>query len=480
MAYIQPRKDKNGNIVSYSIRVQKGYDKDGKQLKPYTATFKIDKTKTQKQNEKTLNAFVVDFENKCKLGLACDNRQTFAEYAEYVLGLKERQGAKHRTLLRYRDLLSTINEYIGFMKLGDIRPQHLNNLYETLLKKGSRRSEPLASPKTDIKAYLKESGLTQAELSRRSGVPASSITSAVKGDRVKLGTAQRLCEALGVKTDKLFDTDSDTRPLSAKTVTEYHRLISTILTQADKELLIPYNPARKATPPKIQRKEPNYFQVEDIERIRDCLELIPLKWKVITHLLLITGCRRGEIAGLKWDVIDWHSNRIHICRTILYASDIGTYEDTPKTKESDRFISLPSETMELLKDYRKWYLQQALKYGDRWHSTNYLFFQEKSGNEGLPINPDSITSYLNDFSSKYKLPHINPHAFRHTQASILYFNGIDSVSISKRLGHSKVSTTSDIYSHIIKQADERSAECIADVILRQGSIDLDEERKKAE
>jgi len=43
---------------------------------------------------------------------------------------------------------------------------------------------------------------------------------------------------------------------------------------------------------------------------------------------------------------------------------------------------------------------------------------------------------------------------------------MDSITISKRLGHAKVSTTTDIYAHIIKQADERASECIADAILR--------------
>ena len=52
MAYIQPRKDKDGNVISYSIRVFKGYAPNGEQLKPYTATFKVDKNKTAKQNEK--------------------------------------------------------------------------------------------------------------------------------------------------------------------------------------------------------------------------------------------------------------------------------------------------------------------------------------------------------------------------------------------------------------------------------------------
>lgn len=93
-----------------------------------------------------------------------------------------------------------------------------------------------------------------------------------------------------------------------------------------------------------------------------------------------------------------------------------------------------------------------------------MFVQEETGK---PIHPDSINSHLTGFSEKYNLPHINPHAFRHTMASLLYFNGVDGISISKRLGHSKVSTTTDIYSHIIKQADEQAAECIADVILRK-------------
>lgn len=372
--------------------------------------------------------------------------------------------------------MKVINEHIGFMKLADIRPQHLNNLYEQLLKCGSRRTEDLAAPKTDIKAYLKKHMLTQAELSRRSGVPATSITSAVKGRSVKITTAERLCKALDVPVTKLFTIISDNRPLSNKTVTEHHRLISTILAQADKEMLIPFNPARKATPPKVVRGEVNYFQIEDVERIRDSLEQEPIKWRTLAHLLLISGARRGEIVGLKWDVIDWKNNRIHICRTILYAADIGIYEDTTKTAESDRFITLPSETMDLLKEYRKWYLMQSRKYGDQWHDTNYLFFQEKTGNVGKPMNPDSVNDWLERFSEKYGLPHINPHAFRHTMASVLYFNNVDSISISKRLGHSKVSTTTDIYSHIMKEADRQSAECIANVILRPCSG----EQEKAE
>ena len=56
----------------------------------------------------------------------------------------------------------------------------------------------------------------------------------------------------------------------------------------------------------------NYFQVEDVIRIREALECEPLKWKVITHLLLITGCRRGEVMGLRWSRVDFANSQIRI------------------------------------------------------------------------------------------------------------------------------------------------------------------------
>lgn len=83
------------------------------------------------------------------------------------------------------------------------------------------------------------------------------------------------------------------------------------------------------------------------------------------------------------------------------------------------------------------------------------------------MHPDSVTRWLSRFSVRHGLPHINPHAFRHTMASMLYFNGVDSVSISKRLGHAQVSTTTDIYAHVIEEADKKNADILADIFLKK-------------
>lgn len=479
MASIRARKNKHGEITSYQIRVFKGYGTDRKELKPYTAAFKPDPSKTERQNLKDLNKFAVEFEEKCKKGLVADANQTFAEYAEYVMTLKKNIGTKHRTLVRYAELIKTINIFIGYMKLADIRPQHLNNMYDALLKDGNGNAITRAKFKTDFKDHLRKKKLAQAELSRRSGVPASTISALAKGQSICAENAEKISTALECNVKELFSISKESRGLSPKTVLEHHRLVSAVMSIAEKEMLILYNPARRASPPKVASKEPNYFQIDDVLKIRECLERIPLKWKVITHLLLITGCRRGEIAGLKWETVDWENHQLYICRTLLYSPDIGVYEETPKTRSGYRYIALPTETMQLLKEYKQYYDNMSIKWADRWHDTGYLFVQEKAENAGKPINPDGITAYLNDFSEKYDLPHINPHAFRHTQASLLYYGGMDSVSISKRLGHSKVSTTTDLYAHIIRQADERNAECIADTVLRSNRIEISRKENRA-
>ena len=222
--------------------------------------------------------------------------------------------------------------------------------------------------------------------------------------------------------------------LSAKTIIEHHRLISTVLDQAEKEGLVPFNVAGKASLPKITHKEVNYFQPEDIADIRSALEDEPIKWRTLTHMLLITGARRGEILGLKWRSVDFDNSRIYICNNVQYSPDRGVYESTPKTASSKRYVSLPQETMQMLKQYRTWQSGEILRLGEYYRRQGFVFSQVN----GAPMHPDSVTTWLDRFSRRCSLPHITPHALRHTMTSLLIFNSVDIVSTAKRLGHSQV------------------------------------------
>ena len=116
-----------------------------------------------------------------------------------------------------------------------------------------------------------------------------------------------------------------------------------------------------------------------------------------------------------------------------------------------------------MKEYRTEQLRQKNRHADIWQDTGFLFTKD----DGSPMHPDSITDWLKDFSTRHGLPHINPHAFRHTVASVLLANGTDIVTVSKQLGHANVTTTESFYSHIIEENKAKAADCIANVLIRK-------------
>ncbi|MBD8989369.1 MAG: site-specific integrase [Clostridiales bacterium] len=459
MATIEKQVGKNG--TTYRITVYSGFDTQGKRIR-HRQTYKPDPGMTPRQIEKAVQRAATDFERSIEQGFVLDNRQTLAEYAAYVLDLKERSGTKPKTLDRYRELMGRINQAIGHMKLADIRPQHLNSFYKNLSEPGIRETGGIATAKIDLATWLKANKKSRAGIARAAGVAASTVSAAAQGQPIQEVKAEAIAQAMGKRLGDVFTVEYDMEPLSDKTVLAYHRLISIILAQAEKEMLVPYNAAAKATPPKAAKKAPNYFQPETISEILKALEAEPLKWQLITHMLLVTGCRRGEIMGLKWDKVDFKTNRVKIDRELIISKSKGVHESTTKTNDI-RYLTLPTETMVLLRKHKREQLRLQIANGDRWIDTGYVFTQDN----GDHMNPDSVTGWLYGFSRRHGLPHINPHAFRHTVASVLLANGTDIVTVAAQLGHASASTTENFYAHIIEENKAKASECIADVLLRK-------------
>lgn len=458
MATVEKISSKAG--VTYRITVSGGFDTSGKRIR-HRMTYKPEPGMTARQTEKAVQRAASDFERSIEQGYALDNRQTFAEYAAYVIDLKERTGTKHRTAAGYRRLLERTNQAIGHLAVQDIRAAHLNRFYKNLAESGIRETAARAIPKADLRSALKEKKLSMAKVARLARVAESTVNAAGKGNAILKEKGEQIAKAAGIPFDALFTVDAKDDPLSNTSILAYHRFIHVVLAQAEKEMLVPYNAADKATPPQKEKSEVGTFQTSELVAIRDAAAKEPIKWQTIIHLLMITGCRRGEIVGLKWDRVNWKDSSIHIDTTLLYTPDRGVYESTTKT-EAERTIKLPKETMDLLRQYRVWQLETRFANGDRWKESPYVF----TGECGGYMAPDTLSGYLSRFEKKYNLPHIHAHKFRHSMASVLYFSGADPVSISKRLGHAQVSTTQNIYSHLIEQADTQSAERIADAIFR--------------
>lgn len=470
MASVRPMKTKKG--VTYEIVVYDGQDLDGKP-KVRRDYYRPEPGMTPAKAEKAAQRFADDFEQKIKRGDKADTRITFAEYAERFMERKEKT-LKHNTMRNYRHVLKRTNEAIGHKKLRDLRPEHIETFMNNLRERGVREGEDRAVA-TKLMPMLQERKMSQYRLADKAGVHTSTIRAAVRGQRVALQSAEKMAAALDMPVEGLFMVTRKTEPLSEKMVLEYYAFIHLLLKDAYKNGYVEFNAAERVDRPRPEQKEIESLQPDEVQTIFDALDskAVSLKWKVITHLMLVTGCRRGEIAGLRWCKVDLEQAKLTIDKTLLYSKDKGLYEDSTKTKQT-RIVTIPAETVVLLREYRTWYDAEKSSYGEywqraqvekdrekerRWRGSDFLFVQAG----GWPVHPGSINSWLREFAKKHHLPPINPHKFRHTQASVLIYNGADIVSVAKRLGHAQVSTTSNIYAHAIADADARNSDCIANV-----------------
>lgn len=248
--------------------------------------------------------------------------------------------------------------------------------------------------------------------------------------------------------------------LSKKTIREYHMFISSVMGRALKQGRIVFNPCEKAEAPKREKHRAEILQPDEVSTMLSLLEKEPMKWRVYIHLLLVSGARRGEIAGLKWGKVDFDKNCIEISNNLLYNSKDGVYETTPKTEESVRFIKMPVQTMNLLRMWKKQCDMLRITNTEIWNNTGYVLIQDN----GEPIHPQSVSRWFERFCERNDLPKISLHKLRHTSASILIGSGASITTVSQRLGHSQVSTTLDVYSHQIKQRDAAAAEDLGKVL----------------
>ena len=115
---------------------------------------------------------------------------------------------------------------------------------------------------------------------------------------------------------------------------------------------------------------------------------------------------------------------------------------------------IAEQNLEVLKQWRLEQMKLKILNGDRWVENDFVYTRD----DGQVLNPDSITDWLGRFSEKHNLPHIHPHAFRHTAASTMIANGVDLVTTAAELGHANATTTAMIYAHQIAIARARAAD----------------------
>lgn len=247
------------------------------------------------------------------------------------------------------------------------------------------------------------------------------------------------------------------------TILQHYIILHAFFENAKENELIASDPMDRLKPPKPRKdevvSEPMFYGKNKLKYILGCVEKEPPMWKALMFFVIDSGCRCGEAMALKWEEIDFRKGIVTICRNAQYTPEKGVYICTPKNGKN-RKIYLNRNVLDIMSEWKK--IQEIqLKTRNMAH-TGYCFTKK----DGNLMMPGCFNSYLNRFGKKYGVKGIHPHALRHSMATLSITNGADIVSISKKLGHSKVSVTLNVYSHATEEAQRRANAVLAKVLYK--------------
>lgn len=244
--------------------------------------------------------------------------------------------------------------------------------------------------------------------------------------------------------------------LSPSTVKATRKYFMQALDYAVDRELLTSNPVRKTKPPKSEKEEIVILSDEQVSKLLDETDkldnqFMALMMRGIFTIAVHSGLRQGELFALDWEKgVDFKNNCLIVTKTLSRIVGKGAVFCETKTRTSRRNIAMSEKDMRLLKHYREAQLEQekqAVENGFGYINTHKLVFTSPNGQ---PI-------HASNFSRRYFRPlmraagisdSVTFHAFRHTHATRLLEHGVNVKLIQQRLGHSNITTTLDIYSHV--------------------------------
>lgn len=246
-------------------------------------------------------------------------------------------------------------------------------------------------------------------------------------------------------------------PLQPRMVEYIYAVLHGALDQAYKNQIIIYNPCDMVNKPQKVKKE---FICWTAEQANKFLAAIKKDRNYIIYLLaLTTGMRRSELLGLRWDDVDLKKNLLSVKQVMVRVKGGYKFQD-PKTKKSKRTIQISDKVAAALKEWKRKQNIEKAAFPGEYNEQNLILCSIM----GEPVNPESVSRNFKKDLEAAKMPDIRFHDLRHCHASMLLEQGIDLKTISDRLGHSTITMTADIYSHITDKLQAKAVTSLDSVL----------------
>lgn len=234
----------------------------------------------------------------------------------------------------------------------------------------------------------------------------------------------------------------DSQMYAPSTIHQVRATLHAIFQGAVEDEFIERNPVKSKVRGKPNKtKERRVLTVKEQKIFLDEAKDSPFYYEFA--LILQTGMRVGEVQGLRWTDINFKKKEIHVNRTAHFYPDEKEFTfDEPKSETSIRTIPVNEECMQLLKNLKR--VRRSNNKVQNLISANLVFYDKF----GLPIQTTKYNYELKKICNKCKITGLSMHCLRHTFATRCIEAGIRPKTLQILLGHSKISTTMDLYVHV--------------------------------
>jgi integrase len=247
-------------------------------------------------------------------------------------------------------------------------------------------------------------------------------------------------------------SDPDLRyRVSPATLARVHATLMSALGTAVRRGLIDRNPAETVELPTPGRPELMVWTAEQLAEFLGGIvddDLYPL-----FVLLALCGLRRGEAVGLRWRDVDLEHGVLRVRQQII-AVGRHIVVGEPKSRAGHRHVALDITTVRLLHCHRAAQERQQEQHGAEWVETGLVFTEPN----GSALDPTYVSRHFDRLVARSGLPRLRLHDLRHSSASIGLASGESLLEVSRRLGHSSIAVTADIYSTVAPEVARESAE----------------------
>jgi integrase len=246
-----------------------------------------------------------------------------------------------------------------------------------------------------------------------------------------------------------FYAKEEKNGLAPATIIYYHSVLHNALDMAVKWGFINRNVCDVVSPPRKKRFEIQSLTTEQVQKLLSVLR--GHKWEALFTMAIVTGLRRGEILALKWQDINFESCTLQV-RRILSRVPTNTpgrehvyVEAEPKTQKSRRNVVIAPIAIAALEKHKALQAEARKQAGKDWLENDYVFCTS-CGNH---LGPNYVVDVLKRLLKQAGLPSIRFHDLRHSAASLLLSLGTHPKVVQELLGHTQISMTMDIYSHVL-------------------------------